>query len=215
MTRSATLLILCVACAFSIAAQEPSPADGAFDAALDNIQKGIDRHVYVTVPPVSLQHPRDSFDLPANALVVARQTIGGAPMGFRSFVNYWFGSVIAEEMSQAYGNAGPAPRMIERLKVGSLAVVPLGEFEAGAFEYDWARLNEKYPEVRYVVRLSWPVLDRLGTYAVVRYELLGRDRPSTLAPDSGPWQAASFVKFEKQTNGSWKLVSATIGSIWK
>jgi len=93
-------------------------------------------------------------------------------------------------------------------------VLPLDEFENGSFEYDWQRLNQKYPGVRYVVRLSWPAVDRVGTYAVVRYELIGRDRPATY-PSQQPWQHASLVQFEKQNDGSWKRGIGSTGNIWK
>jgi hypothetical protein len=191
-------------------AQERPAADVVFAAALDNVRQQVRG-----APPVDLQHPRDTLDLPTDAIVVARRTIGGAPTGYRAFVDRWFGSVIAEELLQSYGDAGPAPTTTDQATAGGFAILPIEEFEAGTFDYDWQRLNQKYPQVRYVVRLSWPAVDRLGTYAVVRYELIGRDRPSTLNPPQRPWQHASFVKFEKQKDGSWKALAAEIGSIWK
>ncbi len=124
-------------------------------------------------------------ELPADAIVVAQRTIGGAPAGYRAFVERSFGSVIAEELLQSYGDAGPASTLIDVKTAGGFAVLPVEQFEEGPFSYDWQRLNEKYPGVRWIVRLSKPTMDPLGTYAVVRYELIGRDRPTLL---TAPWQ---------------------------
>jgi hypothetical protein len=202
------VVVLAIACALSLEAQGQPAADVVFAAALQDVQQELRG-----APPVNLQHRRDGVALPAGAIVVARRTIGGAANGYRDFVSTWFGSVIAEDLLESYGDTGPAPRRIDQATAGRFAVLPLEEFEVGPFEYDWQRLKQKYPEVRHVVRLSWPAVDRLGTYAVVRYELIGRDRPSTY-PSHRPWQHASFVKFEKQADGSWKRGISRIGSIW-
>lgn len=200
--------IAVVACASSLAAQEQPAEETVFAAALKEVVQELR-----AAPPLNLQHRRDRVDLPPGAIVVARRTIGGAPSGYRSFVDNFFGVVIAEDLAQSYGDSGPAPRAIEQKRAGLFPVLPLEEFEVGPFGYDWQRLNQKYPEVRHVVRVSWPAVDRIGTYAVVRYELIGRDRPADY-PSARPWQHASFVKFEKQNDGSWKRGVARIGSIW-
>jgi len=202
------VLVIVVACASSAVAQERSTADVVFDAALDNVRQELRG-----APPLNLQHQRDGRDLPTDAIVVARRTIGGAPIGFRAFVDKYFGSVIAEDLLQSYGDSGPAPRAIDQATAAGFEVLALEQFQTGAFEYDWQRLNQKYPQVRHIVRLSYPALDRLGTYAVVRYEVIGRDRPSKLK-SPWPWQHGSFVKFEKQPDGSWKRTIGVIGAIW-
>ena len=162
-------------------------------------------------PPLNLAHKRDMIDLPQDAIVVARRTIGGAPDSYRIFVDKHFAKVIAEELLLSYGESGPPTREFEAKTAAGFQVLPLEEFEAGATGYDWRRLNEKYPNVRHVVRLSWPALDKLGTYAVVRYELIGRDRPPS---HKGTWQHASFTKFEKRENGTWNRTVSIIGSLW-
>jgi hypothetical protein len=202
MRTPGIVLLLAVVGATSLFAQERSAEGVVFAAALNNVW-----HELRGAPPLNLQHLRDGRDLPTDAIVVARRTIGGAPIGYRAFVDKYFGSVIAEELQESYGDNGPAPRTIDGPTAGGFAVLPLEEFESGAFGYDWKRLNQKYPQVRHVLRLSWPAVDRLGTYGVVRYELLGRDRPST-------WEHGSFVKFEKQTDGSWKRTIGVTGAIW-
>lgn len=209
MRNYGIVLVLVTACGSSLMAQERGTADVVFATALDNVRPHL-----VGAPPVNLEHLRDGRDLPTDAIAVARGTIGGSPIGYRAFVDEFFGSAIAEELLQSYGDGGPAPRMIDQPIAGGFAVVQLDEFETGPFDYDWQRLNQTYPQVRHVVRLSWPVLDRLGTYAVVRYELISRDRPSTLNPSHGPWQHASFVKFEKQTDESWTRSITSVGNIW-
>jgi len=208
MRFRAIVLVIAVAYPMFLAAQEHSAADAAFIAALRNVRQELRG-----APPFSLQNVRDGRDLPTNAIVVARRTIDGAPQGFRKFVETYFGVVIAKDLLQAYGDNGPTPGDIDQSAAGGFSVLPLDDFEAGPFTYDWQRLNLRYPEVRYVVRMSRPVVDSLGTYAVVRYELLGRDRPETLR-SPWPWQHASFVKFEKQPDGSWKRTIGTIGALW-
>jgi len=154
------------------------------------------------------------MELPPDAIVVAQTTIGGAPAGYRAFVEQHFGSVIAEELVQSYGHSGPTPSAIDGQTAGGFSVLALEQFEAGPFDYDWPRLNQKYPGVRWVVRISQPATDRLGTVAVVRYELIGRDRPSKWE-GSQPWQWASFIELVKQPDGSWKRGLGVTGNIWK
>lgn len=43
---------------------------------------------------------------------------------------------------------------------------------------------------------------------------LGRDRPQT-DRSLQPWQHASVVMFEKQSNGSWKRTIGQTGALWK
>ena len=208
MRTQAIVLVLAVAFAKPLVAQENPDAEAVFAAALDTIRQNLQG-----APPVNLHHKRDSTALPKDAIVVARRTIGGAPAAYRKFLDKWFGLVIAEELLQSYGDNGPASRMIDQEFADGYSVLPLESFEIENGRYDWVRLNEKYPGVRHVLRLSWPAVDRLGTYAVVRYELIGRDRPVTLKSNR-PWQHASFVKFEKQPDGSWERTIASIGSLW-
>lgn len=179
-----------------LAAQFPdAAADRAFDAALQVV--GDDLHAVNTHKEIS--------KLPSNVIAVARRTIGGAPSSYRSFAADNFGSVIAGELLDSYGPSGPAARFIERTTVKEFCVLPLEEFESGAHEYDWQRLNETYPDVRYVIRISWPVIDRLGTYAIFRYELIGPNGP----------EYASMAKFEKQNDGAWKGLIQETGDIWE
>lgn len=205
-----TLATVAIVCASAVTAQERSTEEVVFAAALQDVAQELRG-----APPVNLRYKSDGLTLPPDAIVVARRTIGGASMGFRSFAGEFFASVIAEDLVNSYGHAGPATQTIEQTTAGPFAVLSLEEFEVdGPLRYDWRRLNHKYPNVRHVVRLSWPVVDRIGTYAVVRYELIGRDRPASVR-SSQPWQRASFVQFQKQVDTSWKRGISRIGAIWE
>ena len=205
MKIHAFVLVIAIALAVSPPAQASSVEEAVFAAALDSVRQHLQG-----APP----HPGDTIDVPVCAIVVARRTIGGAPADYRMVVQERFGSVIAEELVESYGPNGPAPRNIDREQAAGYAVLPLETFEAGSAAYDWDRLNEKYPEARWVVRLSWPAVDRPGTYAIVRYELLGRDKPE-YQPSHIPWQNASFMTFEKQNDGSWEMTGGWTGNLWK
>jgi hypothetical protein len=209
ITMRITAFLLAVLCTLPLMAQQASPDDAVLVAALSHLRQQLHG-----APPVDLDHREDLAQLPpAEALAVARQTIGGAPIGLHTFLEKNFGLVIAEELSKAYGQSGPAARMIEQKNADGFRVLPVEEYEESPRSYDWARLNQKYPELRYVVRVSWPAVDRLGTYAVVRYELIGRNRPATVT-SKNPWQWGSFVKFEKQNDGSWEPTITAVGNIW-
>ena len=205
MKIHAYVLVIAIALVVSSLSEASSVKEAVFAAALDSVQQHLQG-----APP----HPGNTIDLPVGSIVVARRTIGGAPADYRMVVQKRFGAVIAEELVESYGANGPAPRNIDREQAAGYAVLPLETFEAGSAAYDWHRLNEKYPEARYVVRLSWPAVDRPGTFAIVRYELLGRDRPGP-QPGRFPWQHAAFMTFEKQHDGSWEMTGGTIGALWK
>lgn len=190
----ALAILLSLACAAPLAARDNTAADAVFAAALANIRE------HLQAAP-----PADAAEFPANAVAVARRTTGGAPAGYRAFAEKFFGQTIAEELTEAYGDAGPAARKIERETAGGFPVLPLEQFEKGTRDYDWPRLNETYPDVQYVVRLSWPAVDRLDTVAVVRYEVIGRKGP----------QWAALVRYEKQNDGSWRPRLHQLGSIWE
>jgi hypothetical protein len=182
-------LFVAVGCAFTALGQQRGDEDVVFRAALSEI------------PRVLRAGPANSTD----AAVVSQRTIGGAPVAYRSFVDRQFGSVIAEELLEAYG-AVETGSVIDGDQAGGLAVVALEDFAVGPRAYDWDRLQEKHPGVRVIVRLSLPAIDRLGTYAVVRYELIGKGH-------ARDW--ASFVKFERQNDGSWEPTVHAVGELWE
>jgi len=194
-------------CVPSLLAQQQPDAD-AFAAALANVRQELTgsppfpcyahAHGWTCIPDP--QDPQHMSELDPHAIVVAQRTIGGAPAAYRAFVDKWFGTAIAEELLQSYGKDGPESRAIEQEIAAGFAVLPLEQFEEGP-SYNWQRLNQKYPNVRYIVRLSWPAMDRIGTYAVVRYELIGRNRPPT---STAPSQWAIFRQFEMDETQSWK-----------
>jgi hypothetical protein len=185
-SSAAAFLLLIVIVASPLAGQESAIEDAVFEAALRQIPQLL--HAL---------HPA-----PGDGVAVARQTIGGAPLGFRSFTEDFFGSVIAEELLASYSRS-ELPK-IERQTAGGFPVLPLDEIQLGAEEYDWERLRQAYPDLRWIVRVSPPAVDRLGSYGVVRYELLGRHGR----------HYASFVKFERQDDGSWSAALQRLGALW-
>lgn len=136
---------------------------------------------------------------------VSDLTIGNAPEHLRRFATDWHGSAIADEIIASYEERRQSPRRIGLTNVKEVPVYPLERFRTDALNYDWARLNATYPEVRAIVRISRPATDSLGTYAVVRYEVI--------SPGGPAW--ASFIEFQKQFDGSWKWTHGNFGSIWK
>lgn len=197
--------VVAIMCASSVAAQAASTEEVVFAEALHHVRQHL-----VSAPPLSFGQKGPTRESSISAIAVARRTLGGAPPRFRSFANANFGVAIAEELVESYGDSGPAARDIQQASTGTYTILPLEEFEVGPpLHYDWQRLNQRYPEVRHVVRISWPVVDRTGTLAVVGYELIGRDRPAS-AGTTRRWQHTSFVEFEKQPNGSWKPGTSVI-----
>lgn len=193
MRIQASLLSLVLASSLLARAQEP--AETVFEAALDQVREELNG--------LGLSQFGDSR-IPVAAIAVDERTIGGAPQGFREFTSTFFGSVIADELLDSYGVNGPVVRKITRDTADGFAVLPLDDFSTGPQSYDWHRLNAKHSGVRYVVRLSWPAIDQLGTYAVVRYEIIG--------PKGR--EGAVFLKFEKQSDGTWKAGIEHVGNIW-
>ena len=185
--------VIAVSCAFTAFGQQRADEKAVFSAALS--------HIPQILRTISMG-PRET---PAKDVAVSQRTIGGAPVAYHSFVDRQFGSVIAEELVAAYG-ALEAGSVIDTDRAGGLPVLALEDFALGSRAYDWARLQEEHPEVGRIVRLSRPAMDRLGTYAVVRYELIGE----------GPGREwASFVKFERQNDGSWEPMVQAVGELWE
>lgn len=192
MRTQALALVLTISS--SLFAQVPDATEGVFQAALSLA----DDHVHAV-------HNVEMQALPSSAFAVARRTIGGAPEAYRNFAQAQFGSVIAAELIDAYGASGPAVRLVDEEAVGEFRVLSLEQFEAGAYDYDWQRLNQEYPDVRYVLRVSSPLVDRQGAYAVVRYEVIGPKGP----------EFATMTKFEKQNDNEWKGLMHEVGDVWK
>src|SRR5437899_2740498 len=95
-------VLLAMMCASSLVAEQPDVTDAVFSAALDSISQGADTGA------------RSNRPATRGVVVVATRTIGGAPVGYRHFVDRNFGAVIAEELLQAYGVSGPASRTINQ-----------------------------------------------------------------------------------------------------
>lgn len=185
--RIVTALAILV-CTIPAVAQSPQAAESVFQAAVRNI-------------PDMLQGVQHSF--PNSNFAIADRAVGGAKKRFLEFADKTFAPPIAEELIQSYDENGTVARSIAAGNVSGIPILAVERFSSGGTTYDWARLNVAYPNVRSVVRVSFPAVDRQGTYAVVRYEVI-----SSAGPE---WTV--FEKFEKQANGSWKAEAGSADSL--
>jgi hypothetical protein len=135
---------------------------------------------------------------------VDAMTISGGADHLAEFASDLHGTVIAEELIASYAENGREATRIPTSGVGRIRVLELDAYRSGSDGYDWAALNEEFPGVKAIVRISRPAVDRLGTYAVVRNEYF---TPHGRA-------LASLTKFEKQANGSWESTMAWMGDLW-
>lgn len=174
-------------------AQEKTELAVLLDLAVDTVPQEI----------AGIGHP-DLEGLRHANFAIAATTIRGAEEHFADFASDLHGRVIAEELISSYTERGRTVERIESSGVGNIRVLPLDEFESGTHDYDWAALVEQFPDVKAIVRISRPAVDRLGTYAIVRYEFL--------TPNGRAW--ASFLEFVKQGNRSWKHTRGRIGDLW-
>ena len=143
-------------------------------------------------------------EIPTGSFAIADRPAAGAEKTFGEFAEKFFGAPISEELIRSDGDDYAAFASWPSIRVSSIPVLPLAEFSSGGMSYQWDRMNEKYPVVQRVVRVSSPALDRLGSFAVVRYEIIG--------PAGPDW--AGLQKFERQSNGSWKAGIAQVGILW-
>jgi hypothetical protein len=174
--------------ALPVVAQSPQPRADIREAAIAN------------VPTIlgGMHHK-----IPNGGFAIADRPAPRAETTFGEFTEKYFGVVIAEELIRSYAANDAPSASWPSIRVSSIPVLPLGEFSSGGTSYDWDRLKAKYPALQRVVRVSSPAVDRLGTFAVVRYEIIG--------PEGPDW--AGLQKFERKSNGSWKAGVAEIGTI--
>jgi len=185
--RIVTALVVFV-CAIPAVAQSSQASENVFQAALRNI-------------PDMLQGVQHSF--PNSNFAIADRATGGAKKRLHEFADKFFGPPVAEELIQSYEENSAVTRSIAAGNVSGIPILAVERFSSGDTTYDWERLNVTYPNVRSVVRVSFPAVDRQSTYAVVRYDVI-----SSAGPE---WTV--FEKFEKQANGSWKAEAGSAGSL--
>jgi len=134
--------------------------------------------------------------------VVADSTVGGANRSFTEFIRYRFSPAVADELEAAYASENDDPRPLDLSDIGGIAVVPVAKFANGPV-YDWPSLLREYPGTDAVLRFSAPVVDSLGSHAVVRYDIVSRSGDSR----------SKFVEFEKQRDGTWRPYFLRVGNL--
>ena len=158
---------------------------------------------------VAIAHVTDAVrcvhhEIPRGSFAIDDRPVAGAEKSFGEFAEEFFGAVISEELIRSHGENDATFVRWPASRVSTIPVLPLEEFSFGDRSYNWDRMNAKYPAIQRVVRVSPPALDRLSTYAIIRYEIIG--------PEGPHW--AGLHKFERQSNGAWKATIAQVGDMW-
>lgn len=130
--------------------------------------------------------------------ILSNVTRGGA----EDFAGEWIrkrrGEVIGGEIASAYVEQGRTAEPVAAS--ANFQVADVRPFEHGE-NYDWEKLNLQFPGVKSVIVVSKPVFDRLGSFAFVRVDMIGRGHDFT-----------QFYDLERQLDGSWKVVVVSMGS---
>lgn len=189
-----TVLALAFACTLPAVAQTAGGEDPVLQLALEAVP-----HHLLSAPHPKLANVRKT------QFAVADATIAGAESSFSDFVHHWHGREIGGELLASYRANSGASQHIGATDAAGIPVLSLEAFSSGGTSYDWERLSVKHPDVKAVVRVSRPALDRLASYAVVRYEVIVRTGPV--------W--ATLEEFVKQPDGSWEAKHSRIGNLWK
>lgn len=146
----------------------------------------------------------DTFGLEPDAYAIAATTIGGEEAIAKQHIESLYSSVIASEMLSSYEAKAKGPIQLGSEFESKIPILNLEAFRREPLGYDWKALQQAHPDVKVVVRLSRPGVDSLGTFAVVRYEVL--------TPRGRRW--ASFTEFAKTPTDVWKFDKAVIGNLW-
>lgn len=131
--------------------------------------------------------------LEAANIVISDASVIGSDDALEQFVQEKHGRAIAEELLQSYRKNGERSERIGANGPHPIRFLRLDPFIKADLTYDWEKLNLEYPDVKAIVTMSKPAVDRLGTIAVVRYEVTTRN--------GFAWGAVQ--QFEKQSDGSW------------
>lgn len=184
----ATALFCCVMPAMSQESRSASPVLEHALRALPGLLRGLG----------NVPNPEDM-----RQYAIADMTVGGAEEGFREAAAAFHSTVIADELLASYREVTRANIRIGAADVNGARVLPLDEFASGSTSYDWTRLNEKYPNVKAILRVSAPAT--AGGSALVRVEVISRE--------GSPW--GSFMELQSEPDGSWRAGRARSGALWK
>lgn len=142
--------------------------------------------------------PRGTVARGLEPALLSNVTRGGAERFAEEWIKRHRGDVIGGEIASAYAEQGRTAEPVAARANFQLADV--SSFEAG-MNYDWESLVRKFPGVKSVVVVSRPAFDRLGSIALVRVDMIGRQDDFT-----------QFYDVERQPDGTWKMNLMAMGS---
>lgn len=130
--------------------------------------------------------------------VVSNATDGGTNRFVADWLHKRRGQVIAEELSADFNARNEASALLPASPNVNIPVVDLTEYAAGG-SYDWEKLERAYPGIKAIVRWSNAGIDRLGSNAVIRMDVIPRN-----ASAQNP-AVSQFFDLERQRDSSWKI----------
>ena len=142
--------------------------------------------------------PRGTVMRSMEPAVLSNLTRGGAERFAGEWAKKHRGEVIGGEIANAYVEQGRTAEPVEAS--ASFQAADVRPFEIGE-NYDWEKLNLELPGVKSVVVVSRPAFDRLGSFALVRADIIGRGNAFT-----------QFYDLERQDDGSWKITRMSMGT---
>lgn len=151
---------------------------------------------------VAVGSPETNELIPENVLV-SDATIAGDDAVLEQFLRENHSRTIAEEMIESYRRSRGRLQRLTATETGHAKIVRLDQFVGPPQDYKWEELGRAYPQVRVIVRMSEPAVDSMGTFAVVRYEVVTRR--------GFAWGV--LQEFERQPDGAWLPKMGLAGNI--
>jgi hypothetical protein len=173
----AAMLLLCATAAV---AQDKGTDSVLFHAALESVTWHVHGLGGNNLPD------RDDMRLYA----ISSATVTGAEQPFRRVASRLYDPATAGEIVASYRQANHTSIRIDAASVNGARVLSLDEFATGPTTYDWKRLNEKYPDIKAIFRVSRPAV--AGYYALVYVEVI--------VPTGVEW--VNFLELQRKADGS-------------
>lgn len=130
--------------------------------------------------------------------IISAKTSGGAEQAAREWALAGRGRVIAGELSDSYISVNQQRSALPQKLAARVRAVDVDQYRSGS-SFDWAAIERDYEGTRSIVVLSLPGVDRLGTYALVRADVIKREGGAT----------TSFYDLEKRADGKWRITRMT------
>jgi hypothetical protein len=182
----AAMLLLCATAAV---AQDKGSGSDLFDAALQEVTW----HVHGLGGNLP-----DRNDMRRYAISSA--TVTGAERAFSRAASRLYDAATADEIVASYREVNRASMRIDAASVNGARVLSLDEFATGTATYDWERLNQKYPDIKAIFRISQPAT--AGYYALVYVEII--------TPAGPEW--VNFLELRRKADGSsWEFARGIVG----